>query len=34
LMKCISPLATRSRVRKAQGVFRWYNEKDALGGPH
>ena len=34
LMKCLSPLATRSRVRKAQGVFRWYNEKDALGGPH
>lgn len=34
LMRCISPLATRSRVRKAQGVFRWYNEKDALGGPH
>jgi hypothetical protein len=34
LMKCISPLATRNRVRQAQGVFRWYNEKDALGGPH
>ena len=34
LLKCLSPLATRSRVRKAQGVFRWYNEKDALGGPH
>jgi hypothetical protein len=34
LMKCLSPLATRNRVRKAQGVFRWYNEKGALGGPH
>jgi hypothetical protein len=34
LLKCLSPLATRNRVRKAQGVFRWYNEKDALGGPH
>ncbi|KZM24972.1 uncharacterized protein EKO05_0009469 [Ascochyta rabiei] len=34
LMKCLSPLATRNRVRKAQEVFRWYNERDAIGGPH
>ena len=34
LMKCTSPLATRNRVRKAQEVFRWYNERDAIGGPH
>ncbi|KAF2629965.1 hypothetical protein BU25DRAFT_388066 [Macroventuria anomochaeta] len=34
LMKCLSPLATRNRVRKAQEVFRWYDEKDATGGPH
>lgn len=34
LMKCMSPLATRNRVRKAQEVFRWYNERDAIGGPH
>ncbi|KAF3004834.1 hypothetical protein E8E13_004334 [Curvularia kusanoi] len=34
LMKCISPLATRNRVKKAQEVFRWYNERDAIGGPH
>jgi len=34
LLKCLSPLATRKRVWKAKGVFRWYNEKDALGGPH
>jgi hypothetical protein len=34
VVKCLSPLATKSRVRKAQGIFRWYNEKDALGGPH
>jgi hypothetical protein len=34
LMKCLSPLATRNRVSKAQGVFRWYNERNAVGGPH
>lgn len=34
VMKCLSPLATRNRVRKAQEVFRWYNERDAIGGPH
>ncbi|KAF9701734.1 hypothetical protein EKO04_000835 [Ascochyta lentis] len=34
LMKCLSPLATRNRVRKAQEVFKWYNERDAVGGPH
>ncbi|KAJ4351004.1 hypothetical protein N0V95_004238 [Ascochyta clinopodiicola] len=34
LMKCLSPLATRNRVRKAQEVFRWYNERNAIGGPH
>lgn len=34
LMKCISPLATRHRVRKAQEVFHWYNERNAIGGPH
>lgn len=34
LTKCLSPLATRNRVRKAQHVFKWYDEKDALGGPH
>jgi hypothetical protein len=34
IMKCASPLATRNRVRKAQEVFRWYNERDAIGGPH
>ena len=34
IMKCLSPLATRNRVRKSQEVFRWYNERDAIGGPH
>jgi hypothetical protein len=34
LLKILSPLATRNRVRKAQEVFRWYNERDAIGGPH
>lgn len=34
VVKCLSPLATRNRVRKAQEVFRWYNERDAIGGPH
>ncbi|KAF1362339.1 hypothetical protein EJ07DRAFT_174720 [Lizonia empirigonia] len=33
VVKCLSPLATRNRVRKAQEVFRWYNERDAIGGP-
>jgi hypothetical protein len=34
LLKILSPLATRNRVRKAQEVFRWYDERDAIGGPH
>lgn len=34
LLKILSPLATRNRVRKAQEVFSWYNERDAIGGPH
>lgn len=34
ILKILSPLATRNRVRKAQEVFRWYNERDAIGGPH
>ncbi|KAJ4990697.1 nitrosoguanidine resistance protein [Stagonosporopsis vannaccii] len=34
LMKCLSPIATRNRVRKAHEVFRWYNERNAIGGPH
>ncbi|GAB7336786.1 hypothetical protein MBLNU13_g10872t1 [Cladosporium sp. NU13] len=33
-MKCLSPLATKSRIMKAQGIFEWYNERNALGGPH
>ncbi|KNG45269.1 nitrosoguanidine resistance protein [Stemphylium lycopersici] len=34
LMKVLSPLATRNRVRKAQAVYKWYDERDAIGGPH
>lgn len=34
VLKILSPLATRTRVRKAQEVFKWYSERDAIGGPH
>lgn len=34
LLKILSPLATRNRVKKAQEVFKWYDERDAVGGPH
>ena len=34
LMKCLSPLATRTRVRKAQEAFIWFHERNAIGGPH
>ncbi|KAJ4351111.1 uncharacterized protein N0V89_006450 [Didymosphaeria variabile] len=34
LLKAISPLATKYRVKKAQRVFRYYNERDALDAPH
>ncbi|KAH6637687.1 hypothetical protein C7974DRAFT_390005 [Boeremia exigua] len=34
LMKCLSPLATRHRVRKAHEIFQWYKERNAIGGPH
>jgi hypothetical protein len=34
VMKLLSPLATRNRVSKAQEVFRWYSQRDAIGGPH
>ncbi|KAF1928919.1 uncharacterized protein M421DRAFT_420149 [Didymella exigua CBS 183.55] len=34
LLKILSPLATKNRVRKAHEVFEWYNERNAIGGPH
>lgn len=34
LLKVLSPLATRHRVKKAKATFRYYHEKDALDGPH
>ncbi|KAJ4319349.1 hypothetical protein N0V94_003939 [Neodidymelliopsis sp. IMI 364377] len=34
VMKLLSPLATKNRVRKAQEIFTWYNQRDAIGGPH
>jgi hypothetical protein len=34
LTKCLSPLATKNRTSKAHEVFKWYNERNAIGGPH
>jgi hypothetical protein len=34
LLKCISPLATRVRVKRAQRAFRYLSERDALEAPH
>lgn len=34
LMKALSPLATKARVRKAKEAFQYYHERDALEGPH